>query len=51
VRGLETAALAAAGAGTLLPVIGQTFPLADAAAAHAALEARATVGKVVLTTG
>ncbi|HEY4094242.1 MAG TPA: zinc-binding dehydrogenase [Baekduia sp.] len=51
IRGLETAALAAVGAGTLLPVVGQTFPLADAAGAHAALESRATVGKVVLTTG
>jgi NADPH2:quinone reductase len=29
-------------------VIGQTFPLAEAAAAHAAMEARATIGKTVL---
>lgn len=28
--------------------VGQTFPLADAAAAHTALESRATTGKVVL---
>ena len=29
--------------------IGERFPLADAAAAHAALESRSTTGKVVLT--
>jgi NADPH:quinone reductase-like Zn-dependent oxidoreductase len=29
-------------------VVEQAFPLADAAAAHRALEERATVGKVVL---
>ncbi|CAJ64932.1 MULTISPECIES: zinc-binding dehydrogenase [Frankia] len=44
---LEEAALAAAAAGTLVPAV-QTFPLAEAAAAHAALEGRATTGKVVL---
>ncbi|MEV0220233.1 zinc-binding dehydrogenase [Streptomyces sp. NPDC050704] len=43
----ETRALAAAGEGRLVPAV-QTFPLSDAAAAHAALEARATTGKVVL---
>jgi NADPH2:quinone reductase len=47
-RGLEEQALAAATAGDLTPVVGQRFPLAEAAAAHAALEGRATVGKVVL---
>ncbi|CAO5161971.1 Alcohol dehydrogenase [Frankia sp. AiPs1] len=36
--------------GALRPTIGQTFPLADAAAAHAAIEARATIGKTLLTT-
>ena len=46
-RPLEAAALAAATAGELVPVIGR-FPLAEAAAAHAALESRATVGKTVL---
>jgi NADPH:quinone reductase len=46
-RELEERALAAAAAGTLVPAL-QRFPLADAAAAHAALEARATTGKVVL---
>jgi NADPH2:quinone reductase len=46
-RGLEERALAEAAAGRLVPLT-QTFPLRDAAAAHTALEARATVGKVVL---
>jgi NADPH2:quinone reductase len=46
-RSLETAALAAAAAGTLRPVI-DPFPLQSAAAAHAALESRRTSGKVVL---
>ncbi|HWM36534.1 MAG TPA: zinc-binding dehydrogenase [Streptomyces sp.] len=43
----EARALAAAGEGRLVPTV-QTFPLSEAAAAHAALEARATTGKVVL---
>ncbi|MFC0105047.1 zinc-binding dehydrogenase [Kibdelosporangium aridum] len=43
----EAEAIAAAGAGTLVPAF-QSFPLAEAAAAHAALESRATTGKVVL---
>ncbi|WP_281690654.1 zinc-binding dehydrogenase [Pseudonocardia thermophila] len=46
-RDLETRALAAAADGTLVPEV-TTFPLAEAAAAHRALESRATVGKVVL---
>jgi NADPH:quinone reductase len=33
--------------GRLAPLV-QRFPLSEAAAAHAALEARATVGKAVL---
>ena len=37
-------------AGRLKPAIDRTFPLADAAAAHAHLEAGEHVGKVVLTT-
>ena len=47
-RELETRALAEAAAGRLVPVVGQRFPLADAAGAHRAIEARETIGKVVL---
>ncbi|MQA13399.1 MAG: zinc-binding dehydrogenase [Pseudonocardiaceae bacterium] len=47
-RDLEEAALAAAAAGRLIPLVGQRFPLAQAAAAHTAIETRATVGKTVL---
>ena len=47
-RKLEERSLAAAAEGRLVPLV-TTFPLAEAAAAHAALEARETVGKVVLT--
>lgn len=50
-RDLETAALAAAASGRFTPLIGRPFPLADAAAAHQALETRATIGKTILTTG
>jgi NADPH2:quinone reductase len=46
-RQLEERALAAAADGSLVPAV-QRFPLADAAAAHAALESRRTTGKVVL---
>lgn len=46
-RRLEEQALAAAAVGRLVPAV-QTFPLKDAAAAHAALESRAAVGKVAL---
>ncbi|MFC9145312.1 zinc-binding dehydrogenase [Streptomyces bacillaris] len=46
-RGLETRALAEAAAGRLRPAV-QRYPLAEAAAAHRALETRGTVGKVVL---
>ncbi len=41
-------ALAEAAAGRLRPVIGRRFPLEDAAAAHAAIESRATIGKTLL---
>ncbi len=47
-RDLEERALAAAAAGELVPVLDERFALHRAADAHAALEARATVGKVVL---
>jgi len=47
-RELEERALAAAAAGELVPVVDDHFRLAQAAEAHAALEARDTVGKVVL---
>ena len=46
-RDLETRALAEAAAGRLVPLVTR-FPLAQAAQAHAALEARKTVGKTVL---
>ncbi|MFI5671517.1 zinc-binding dehydrogenase [Streptomyces sp. NPDC051704] len=46
-RLLETRALAEAAAGRLRPAL-QRYPLAEAAAAHHALETRATTGKVVL---
>ncbi|MBO8188280.1 zinc-binding dehydrogenase [Streptomyces spirodelae] len=42
-------ALFEAAAGRLRPVIGQTFPLADAAKAHSAIEARETLGKTLLS--
>ena len=48
VRSLEEAALDAAISGRLTPVIGQRFALADAAAAHRAIESRATTGKTIL---
>ena len=46
---LVRTALAEAAAGRIRPVIGQEFDLAEAAAAHAAIEARQTVGKTLLT--
>jgi NADPH2:quinone reductase len=47
-RALTEAALTEAAAGRLRPVIGQRFPLERAADAHAAIEARATLGKTLL---
>ncbi|NGO14836.1 zinc-binding dehydrogenase [Streptomyces sp. HC44] len=47
VRTLELRALTEAAAGRLTPAV-QRFPLAEAAAAHRALENRGTIGKVVL---
>ena len=46
---LARAALAEAAAGRIRPVIGQEFGLSAASAAHAAIEARATIGKTLLT--
>jgi NADPH:quinone reductase len=46
---LVRGALAEAAAGRIRPVIGQELPLARAADAHAAIEARATIGKTLLT--
>jgi NADPH2:quinone reductase len=40
--------LAEAAAGTVRPVVGQTFPLERAADAHAAMEARGAIGKTLL---
>jgi NADPH2:quinone reductase len=37
--------------GQLSPIIGQTLPLANAAQAHAAIEARDTIAKTLLTVG
>lgn len=47
-RELSEAALALAAAGELRPLIGQTFPLERAADAHAAIEARESIGKTLL---
>jgi NADPH2:quinone reductase len=47
-RELEERALAAVAAGELVPLVDDRFTLARAAEAHAALEGRGTVGKVVL---
>jgi NADPH:quinone reductase len=45
---LSAAALAEAAAGRLTPTIGQTYPLAEAARAHAVMEAREALGKTLL---
>ncbi|MFC4609270.1 zinc-binding dehydrogenase [Streptomyces maoxianensis] len=47
IRALEESSLAEAASGRLRPAV-QRFPLAEAAAAHRALESRGTMGKVVL---
>lgn len=47
-RQLVERALDGALAGRLRPVVGQTFPLAEAAAAHTRIEAREAVGKTLL---
>lgn len=51
VRAATADALAAAAEGWLVPTVGQTFPLDRAADAHAAIEARAALGKTLLLTG
>jgi NADPH2:quinone reductase len=51
VRRLRTSALNEAAAGRLRPRIGEVFPLAEAEAAHRAVEGRGPVGKVVLRVG
>lgn len=48
IRTYAETALSEAAAGRLVPLIGQTYPLARAADAHAALEARETTGNVLL---
>jgi NADPH2:quinone reductase len=48
-RVLTERALGEAAAGRLRPLIGQRFPLEQAAKAHAAIESRATIGKTLLT--
>lgn len=45
---LTRGALAQAVQGQLRPVIGQRYPLEEAARAHAAIESRATIGKTLL---
>lgn len=49
-RAHTESALAEAAAGRLRPIIGQRFPLAKAADAHAAIQSRATIGKTLLET-
>jgi NADPH2:quinone reductase len=47
-RPLENRVLTAVREGILTPVIGRRFPLAEAAEAHRAVEARSTIGKTLL---
>jgi NADPH:quinone reductase len=51
VQRLTAQVLAEAVAGRVTPVIGQTYPLARAADAHAGIEARTVFGKSLLTAG
>jgi NADPH:quinone reductase len=48
IRALSKAALDEAAAGRVRPVVGQEFALSQAAAAHEAIETRATIGKTLL---
>jgi NADPH2:quinone reductase len=47
-RELEDRALAAAASGELVPAVGAAFALEKAAAAHQAMQSRATMGKTIL---
>ncbi len=47
-RRLTARAMTETAEGRLRPLIGQTFPLAAAADAHAAIEAREVIGKTLL---
>ncbi len=47
-RRLTATALSDAAAGRIGPVIGRSYPLAQAARAHRAMEARQVVGKTLL---
>lgn len=49
-RAYTESALTEAAEGRLRPIIGQRFPLDQAAAAHEAIQSRATVGKTLLET-
>ena len=49
-RAFTESALTEAAEGRLRPVVGQRFPLGQAAKAHAAIQSRATVGKTLLET-
>lgn len=49
-RAALTEMLDKAGSGAITPLVGQTFPLAEAKVAHEAIEARQTVGKTLLLT-
>jgi NADPH:quinone reductase len=49
-RRMTERALGEAAAGRIKPVIGRTFPLEQAADAHAAIEAREVIGKTLLLT-
>ncbi len=46
---LETKVLPLLADGTVKPILYKTFPLAEAAAAHALMETSAHIGKIVLT--
>jgi NADPH2:quinone reductase len=48
-RAVEDQVLPLIASGRVRPVIDSTFPLAEAAAAHARMEASAHIGKIVLT--